>query len=215
MCRECLLEPQPDRGRSALESGAFVANFAGCGKCGVRGAALGVGRKARTVEEEDVDVDVDLDVDAGEGGSAGGTGTGTTTRTRHATVRFTETIAFDHVCGACGHVVATHEYEFVVEPNGVQTHEMACVLCGKGSRVVLPLDVERSKARHDAQQRWGAVSPPDSDAAPVPDDKPIVKVSIAGLVSAVSTVRISSTTAPHPHPHPHQQHQEVNDDEWS
>ena len=49
-----------------------------------------------------------------------------------------ERVTYTHVCAACGHVVAEHEYTFEVvkdemEGGWMQEYEMVCELCGDGS----------------------------------------------------------------------------------
>ena len=36
MCKECVLDAQLDRGKTCLETGAYVANLRGCAQCGDR-----------------------------------------------------------------------------------------------------------------------------------------------------------------------------------
>ncbi|XP_071540688.1 protein Churchill-like [Panulirus ornatus] len=41
-----------------------------------------------------------------------------------------EVIEYDHVCGNCNHVIATHGHRFWVEDD-YQYYEMSCMLCGE------------------------------------------------------------------------------------
>ncbi|XP_033115872.1 protein Churchill-like [Anneissia japonica] len=52
-----------------------------------------------------------------------------------------ETISYQHVCGACGHLIAKHSYTFCVDGE-YQEYEMICLLCGRSatSVSVLPDD---------------------------------------------------------------------------
>ncbi|KNC53794.1 churchill [Thecamonas trahens ATCC 50062] len=40
-----------------------------------------------------------------------------------------ETVSFTHVCGACEHVIALHEFSCIVD-DGRHEYSMSCLLCG-------------------------------------------------------------------------------------
>lgn len=46
MCKLCLREPFPERGRTVLESGFYLVNFLSCVQCGQRSQSLFQGREA-------------------------------------------------------------------------------------------------------------------------------------------------------------------------
>lgn len=52
-----------------------------------------------------------------------------------------EVITYQHTCGNCEHVIASHEYRFESDAE-FQTYEMQCLLCGHGEdeRSVMPDD---------------------------------------------------------------------------
>ncbi|ROT67260.1 protein Churchill [Penaeus vannamei] len=52
-----------------------------------------------------------------------------------------EVIEYDHVCGNCSHVIASHTHRFWVEED-FQYYEMSCMLCGEAddTRSCLPDD---------------------------------------------------------------------------
>lgn len=55
MCKLCLREPFPERGRTVLESGFYLVNFMSCAQCGQRSQSLFQGREATPQVEEDDD----------------------------------------------------------------------------------------------------------------------------------------------------------------
>ena len=112
MCNECVKVKCPDRGRTCLETGSYMVNFQGCAECHQKEPIKIEARQSGTEEDEDED---------GDGGE--------------------ELITFDHVCTACGHVIAEHQYTFCVDGE-YQEYSMTCLLCGRGadSISVLPND---------------------------------------------------------------------------
>ena len=55
MCRECVVTVRPDRGRTCLETGAFVLNYAGCSACQHRSSIKAVGREVSEDEQDNGD----------------------------------------------------------------------------------------------------------------------------------------------------------------
>lgn len=106
MCKGCVRDCFPERGRSVLESGFYHVNFASCAGCGERSQSLLQGKDAKPQVED------------GDGDGDDGT--------------YEETIEFDHQCDKCKHVIAQHYYQFKVLPGGQQEYVMSCSLCGKG-----------------------------------------------------------------------------------
>ena len=109
MCRKCVKEVLPVRGRTCLDAGAFLANWAGCGACGAQAAPAARGAKVERNGGGAQQADDDLAEDEEE-------------ETR-----------FEHACGACGHVVAEHYHRFALIGGSRQAYLMECVLCGKGA----------------------------------------------------------------------------------
>lgn len=107
MCQKCLHEAFPKRHRTALDSGAYILNYASCAKCGNGASGQGlsclnsVGRKVEEDENEEDD-------------------------------EYEETVTYQHCCAQCGHVVAEHYYRFNVSDE-MQDYLMECSLCGKGA----------------------------------------------------------------------------------
>ena len=52
MCRRCRLVPLPDRGRTCLDTGAYLLNYKGCAECG-KMLRLEKRREEREEDEED------------------------------------------------------------------------------------------------------------------------------------------------------------------
>jgi len=103
MCRECVKEEYPDRGRTCLEKGCYLFNFISCTGCG---------------KKEVTQINHNENNEADE-----------------------EVITFEHACSHCGHVVASHVYNFTVS-DGYQEYSMDCLLCGtaEDEQSVLPDD---------------------------------------------------------------------------
>ncbi|KAH9259391.1 hypothetical protein BASA81_002434 [Batrachochytrium salamandrivorans] len=108
MCKGCVRDCFPERGRSVLESGFYHINFASCVGCGERSQSLFQGKDAKPQVLQGDDNDND-----GED-------------------TYEETIEFEHQCDKCKHVIAQHYYQFKILPSGQQEYVMSCSLCGKG-----------------------------------------------------------------------------------
>ncbi len=109
MCRKCVREALPARGRTCLDAGAFLANWAGCGACSTQTAPVARAAKFERNGGSTQQADEDLAEDEEE-------------ETR-----------FEHACGACGHIVAEHYHRFALIGGSRQAYLMECVLCGKGA----------------------------------------------------------------------------------
>jgi hypothetical protein len=165
MCRTCVFEQFPDRGRVCLVSGAYVLNFKSCGKCLKRdglplvvrkdGTAVGpLGTLLRltsdaknrasgmTAEEHFADTG---DVSGG-GGAAAADGTGSSNinssgdEDSDSDGESKEETEFDHRCLHCGHVVATH-YHARICSRVDRVDMMECALCGRGHWKRRPLEL--------------------------------------------------------------------------
>jgi len=121
MCKNCVKQQYPQRGRLCSESGAYLANFTGCCVCqgNINIDNQRISKNVlREIRRQTIDAGQDSDEDEDK-----------------------ELIKFDHACIQCNHVVANHLHEFWVE-DGYQEYRMECTLCGvaQDSISVMPKD---------------------------------------------------------------------------
>lgn len=102
MCKQCVREQFPDRQRTCHESGIFFSNLK-------TGACTSCGKFDFLKHETNVERTEEENEDG----------------------VYEESIAFNHSCIFCKHLVAEHSYSFVVDGNK-QLYSMLCLLCGKG-----------------------------------------------------------------------------------
>ena len=146
MCVACLLTVRPERGRTCLETGAYLLNYAACQGCQGRGAVISRQRE----EEEDEDDDGDYEQTISYTRPHGSHDTFSPLLPRRPLSPPPLPLSCADVCGLCGHEIASHWYTFSVThptlvPNAVLApppssstrvqHEymMDCSLCGRAS----------------------------------------------------------------------------------
>ncbi|KAI8811629.1 churchill-like protein [Cladochytrium replicatum] len=105
MCKNCVKEPQLDRGDVCLDSGMYMGNYKGCSSC----------QSMKMISNKKVEADSNEGDDGWDDAEEND-----------------ETVVFDHIC-ECLHVVARHRHTFRLIKNGkYQEYEMSCLLCGYG-----------------------------------------------------------------------------------
>eukprot|EP00092_Neocalanus_flemingeri_P039890 GFUD01043446.1.p1 GENE.GFUD01043446.1~~GFUD01043446.1.p1 ORF type:complete len:164 (-),score=41.65 GFUD01043446.1:76-501(-) len=138
MCKHCVRTPFPDRDRMCLESGAYMANMSKCSNCSKNNLKVEQ-VPAEMLEEDSSDEDTEEEK---------------------------ETVTYNHVCGACNHIVCRHkveekllksetitnyscnvQYKFWLE-DGRQEYRMDCLLCGfaEDSISIMPTDPRKASS---------------------------------------------------------------------
>ena len=87
MCRHCVRTPYPDRDRMCLETGAYLANLAGCHQC----------RKTSITSEPQVSSTngtTDSDSECSDSECLDNDG---------------ELVSYNHVCSGCRHLISSHK----------------------------------------------------------------------------------------------------------
>lgn len=157
MCQDCLREQLPERGTTVLDAGHYLMNLKACAACSKRDIPVLRNRKKNGVKEggrengetmgngvsgEDDEGDREYGEDEEEIVYERGFGV---LGEQHV-VRLVAEISLLHstdACSSCGHLIATHTYNFnVIKPSGTstdssewtQTYTMECDLCGTGER---------------------------------------------------------------------------------
>lgn len=128
-----------------MPDGAYMRNFAGCANCGRRDM-LSITTKKDIVHAP----------------KSGRTRTATVAKPADTSSDEEESVVFNHVCSACGHVICQHSYLFEADDTE-QRYEMDCMLCGVG----------------EDSRKWSNFDPtPDTLAAPASQSSGL-QVSIA------------------------------------
>ena len=166
MCRECLVTVRPERGRTCLETGAFVINYAGCHACKQRSSIKSVGKEVSEDERDNGDYEETVTFHRQLADSSHPAHIHCSAIapccSQSLTHLSTSTAALLHTdtCSVCGHAIAEHYYTFTVahpqphNPHVVQQdYLMDCVLCGRAADTSHTLnDVAAQRAAHVVTQ---------------------------------------------------------------
>ncbi|KAI9026749.1 hypothetical protein DFJ74DRAFT_661798 [Hyaloraphidium curvatum] len=154
MCHGCLVSVLPERGTTALDSGAYLVNFKGCRACGKRDLPGVRGRKLNGVEVV-VRGTGQSGLGAGAGGQNGEDASNASRTDRQPNGaqdddeeeeeeetygEDEERTTYEHICSNCSHLIARHRHSFDLVRTGASSEEwtqewgMECDLCGLGER---------------------------------------------------------------------------------
>lgn len=139
MCRQCIKQLRPDRGKVCLAAGAYVINFKGCASCGKidglpmstchDGSAIGPMRNRLPKKN--------FKAEAGKKISTNNSSTSVInsdcegTDTSEDSSENEEETTYAHICFHCGHFICEHSY---VHSQNIhdRVDMMDCLLCGRG-----------------------------------------------------------------------------------
>ena len=93
MCRHCVRTPFPDRDRMCLETGAYLANLAGCKQCSKTSLAT---EPHSNINNGAVDSESDSSSDS------------------ECLENDGELVSYNHVCSECRHLVSSHKVNIIL-----------------------------------------------------------------------------------------------------